>query len=121
MTTVSPTAGEQLTALRAAVDGLLSADLSSLAREELLGVVRGFETESRRLVAVQHRLVAEVQDRNVAGELHYRDTAGLLSEMLLLTPGPRPTPGWPPRTASPRGVPWAARVWRRGCPPQLPL
>jgi hypothetical protein len=87
MTTVSPTAGEQLTALRAAVDGLLSADLSLLARDELLGVVRGFETESRRLVAVQHRLVAEVQDRNVAGELRYRDTAGLLSELLLLTRG----------------------------------
>jgi hypothetical protein len=50
-------------------------------------VVRGFETESRRLVAVQHRLVAEVQGRNVAGELRYRDTAGLLSEMLLLTRG----------------------------------
>jgi hypothetical protein len=84
MTTADPVEA-QLAVLRSAVNGLLSTDLSRLSRDELLGVVRGFEGESRRLVAVQHRLVAEVQARNVAGELHYRDTAGLLSEMLLLT------------------------------------
>jgi hypothetical protein len=87
MTTADLDVDAQLAVVRSAVDGLLSTDLSRLARDELLGVVRGFETESRRLVAVQHRLVAEAGGRNVAGELHYRDTAGLLSEMLLLTRG----------------------------------
>ena len=43
------------------------------------------ESESRRIAAVQHRLVAEVAARNVAGELRYRDTASLLSAVLLLT------------------------------------
>jgi hypothetical protein len=45
----------------------------------------GLRVESRRIAAVQHRLVAEVTTRNVAGELKYRDTASLLSAVLLLT------------------------------------
>jgi hypothetical protein len=59
--------------------------LSLLSQDELLDVLRGLETESRRLAAVQHRVVAEVAARNVAGELRYRDTASLLSAVLLLT------------------------------------
>jgi uncharacterized protein (DUF2461 family) len=80
MATAVETAGEQtLTPLRAAVDEQLASDLSLLSQDELLDVLRGFETESRRLAAVQHRVVAEVAARNVAGELRYRDTASLLS------------------------------------------
>src|SRR4030081_2436973 len=86
MTAVTETtAAEQLGSLRAVVDGLLGAELTGLSRGELLGTVREWETETRRLAAVQHRLVAEVAARNVAGELRYRDTAGLLSAVLRLT------------------------------------
>jgi hypothetical protein len=86
MATAVEAAGEQtLTPLRAAVDEQLASDLSSLSRDDLLDVLRGFEVESRRLAAVQHRVVAEVAARNVAGELKYRDTASLLSAVLLLT------------------------------------
>jgi hypothetical protein len=42
--------------------------------------VRGLEVESRRLMAAQHRLVAEVAARNVAGELRYRNTASLFGD-----------------------------------------
>jgi len=70
MTATVEAAGEQtLTALRAAVDEQLASDLSPLPQDEVLDALRGLEVESRRLVAAQHRLVAEVAARNVAGEL----------------------------------------------------
>ena len=84
-TTVETAGGQALTPLSAAVDSLLVADLGRLSRDELLDALRGFEVESRQLAAVQHRVVAEVAARNVAGELRYRDTASLLSAILLLT------------------------------------
>ena len=85
--TVEAAGGQALTPLRAAADSLLAADLGRLSRDELLDALRGFESESRRLAAVGHRVVAEVAARNVAGELRYRDTASLLSATLLLTRG----------------------------------
>jgi len=86
MTATVEVAGElTLAPLSAAVDSLLEADLARLSQDELLDVLRGFEVESRRIAAAQHRLVAEVAARNVAGELKYRDTASLLSAVLLLT------------------------------------
>jgi hypothetical protein len=86
MTAVVETEGEQtLTTLRAVVDSMLDADLARVSQDELLDGLRGLEAESRRLAAVQHRLVAEVAARNVAGELRYRDTASLLSATLMLT------------------------------------
>jgi hypothetical protein len=84
-TAVEATRGQTLAPLRAVVDSLLEADLARLSQDEMLDAVRGFEVESRRLAAAQHRLVAEVAARNVAGELKYRDTASLLSAVLLLT------------------------------------
>ncbi|MDQ1718454.1 MAG: hypothetical protein QOE89_2407, partial [Pseudonocardiales bacterium] len=88
MTTAVETEQEStLTTLRAAVDSLLDADLGRLSQDELLDALRGLESEARRIVAVQHRLVAEVAARDVAGELRYRDTASLLSATLLLTRG----------------------------------
>ena len=86
-TTVETPSGQALTPLSAAVDSLLAADLGRLSRDELLDALRGLECESRRLAAVQHRVVAEVAARNVAGELRYRDTASLLSATLMLTRG----------------------------------
>jgi hypothetical protein len=83
--TVDAAGGQTLTPLSAAVDSLLVSDLGRLSQDELLDAVRGMESESRRLAAVQHRLTAEVAARNVAGELKYRDTASLLSAVLLLT------------------------------------
>src|SRR5206468_6591860 len=82
-TTVETAGGQALTPLSAAVDSLLAADLGRLSRDAL----RGLGCESRRLAAVGHRVVAEVAARNVAGELRYRDTASLLSAILLLTRG----------------------------------
>jgi len=86
MTTAAEATDEQtLTALRAAVDEQLASDLSLLPQDELLDAMRRLESESRRIAAAQHRLVAEVAARNVAGELKYRDTASLLAATLMLT------------------------------------
>jgi hypothetical protein len=82
----SEAAGEQtLAALHAAVDSMLDADLARLSQDELLGAMRRSESESRRIVAAQHRLTAEVAARNVAPELRHRDTASLLAATLMLT------------------------------------
>src|SRR3989442_14982393 len=101
-TTVETAGGQTLTPLRAAVDSLLAADLGRLSRDDLLDAVRGFECESRRLAAGGHRLVAEGTARNVAGELRYRDTASLLSAILLLTRGPASDPVNPAEAPRPR-------------------
>jgi len=86
MTATVEAAGElTLTPLAAAVDSLLDADLARLSQDEVLDAMRRLESEWRRIAAAQHRLVAEVAARNVAGELKYRDTASLLSATLLLT------------------------------------
>jgi hypothetical protein len=84
-TTVEAASEQTLTALSAAVGSLLDVDLGRLSQGELLDALRGMEVASRRLAAVQQRLVAEVAARNVAGELRYRDTASLLSATLMLT------------------------------------
>jgi len=83
--TVEAAVEQTLTALHAAVDEQLASDLSPLSQDELLDAMRRLESESRRIAAAQHRLVAEVAARNVAGELKYRDTASLLAAVLLLT------------------------------------
>jgi hypothetical protein len=65
--TVDAAGGQTLTPLAAAVDSLLEVDRGRSSRDELLDALRGLEVQSRRLAAVQHRLVAEVAARNVAG------------------------------------------------------
>ena len=72
--------------LVAAVDGLIELDLSRLDRDELLELVRGLETQRRRLSVVDHALVTELDQRGVAGELAARDTKTLLRDVLRLSP-----------------------------------
>lgn len=72
--------------LAAAVDALVELDLSRLDRDELLELVRGMETQRRRLPVVDHALVAELDQRGVAGELAARDTRTLLRDVLRLSP-----------------------------------
>src|SRR5438876_11671596 len=81
--TVGAGGWQTLTPLSASVDSVLVSGLGRLSRDELLDALRGVECEARRLAAVGHRVVAEVAARNVAGELRYRDTASLLSAILL--------------------------------------
>jgi hypothetical protein len=72
--------------LSAALDTLTELDLTRLDRDGLLSLLSGFETQRRRLPVVDHALVAELDQRGVAGELAVRDTKTLLRDMLRLTP-----------------------------------
>jgi len=72
--------------LSATVDTLTGLDLTRLHRDDLLELLRGLETQRRRLPVVDHALVAELDQRRVAGELAARDTKTLLRDVLRLTP-----------------------------------
>jgi hypothetical protein len=72
--------------LSAAVDVLTELDLTRLDRDELLRLLRGLEMQRRRLPVVDHALVAELEQRGIAGELAARDTKTLLRDVLRLTP-----------------------------------
>ncbi|HZY75368.1 MAG TPA: DUF222 domain-containing protein [Jatrophihabitantaceae bacterium] len=72
--------------LRAAVDEVLELDLSTASRDDLLELCRGLETQRRRLPAAEHRLIAELDERGVPGELTMRDSATLLARLLRLNP-----------------------------------
>ncbi len=63
-----------------AIDGLAALDLSRLDREELLELLRGLEAQRRRLPVIDHRLVAELDERGIAGELCARDTRRSISD-----------------------------------------
>jgi hypothetical protein len=73
-------------AIRGGIDALLENDLSRLQRDELLDLIRDLERETRRLAAVDHVIVAEVDERGLAGELARANTATLLHDLLQISP-----------------------------------
>jgi hypothetical protein len=72
--------------LTTAIDALAALDLTTLSRDELLGLTRIVEAHRRRLPVVDHRLVAELDSRGVAFELRCASTAALLRKALRLAP-----------------------------------
>jgi hypothetical protein len=72
--------------LATAIDALTAVDLTTLSRDELLGLTRAVETHRRRLPVVDHRIVAELESRGVAFELGCTSTAALLRTALRLAP-----------------------------------
>ena len=73
-------------ALSEAVAALLAADVGAVPEAELLAVVTGVERCRRRLDAVDHVLVAQVESRGVAASRCLPSTAALLRELLTVTP-----------------------------------
>lgn len=72
--------------LSAAVADLQRADLTALSRDDLLALTRELEAVRRRLDALDHLVIAELDGRGVAHELALRDTETLLGELLRLSP-----------------------------------
>jgi hypothetical protein len=72
--------------LSTAIDALAALDLTTLSRDELVGLTRAVETQRRRLPVVDHRLVAELDSRGVAFGLGCVSTAALLRAALRLAP-----------------------------------
>ncbi len=69
-------------ALAGAVEVLLSMPLDQLASPEVAGLVDALEVTRRRLDAVDARVLAEVEERRIAGELGRTSVADLLSVRL---------------------------------------
>jgi hypothetical protein len=69
-----------------AIDVVADSDFGRLSDEELLDVLRQAEVAKRRLEALDHRLIAEAEARNLAGKHVMRSTAMLLSGLLKLSP-----------------------------------
>src|SRR5690348_9762183 len=72
--------------LAAAVDTLVELDPSTLDPDHLLVLLRGLETQRRRLPALDHALIAELDQRGIPGDLAARDTRTLLRDVLRLSP-----------------------------------
>jgi Domain of unknown function (DUF222) len=73
--------------LAAAVDALLSAEVSAVDSGELLGLLQDVESQRRRLAAVDHTLVGEVESRGLAHEHGCTSTTALLRQALRLGAG----------------------------------
>jgi hypothetical protein len=69
-----------------AIDELVGLDLTFLNGDELLDLLRGVETQRRRIPVADHRLIAELDERGIAGEFAARDTRTLLRDVLRLAP-----------------------------------
>jgi hypothetical protein len=76
-----------LALLHAAMDGLLSADLTGLTGPQVTGLPVGVEVELRRAAAVDHRLIHEVSERSIAGEFGAPSVPALLATLLRITLG----------------------------------
>jgi hypothetical protein len=83
---VSGEVEEAVAALGAALDRLTGLALYPLSQEELLTLVRQFETIRRRIPVVDHALVSELEARSVAEALGARNTQAVLRDVLRLSP-----------------------------------
>ena len=72
--------------LREVVDGLLGCDLTCLSGVEAARLAAVLEVQRRRVDAVDVRVVADLDDRGVAGEFGRTSTADLLAHSLRVTP-----------------------------------
>jgi hypothetical protein len=82
---VDRSAASVLARLTGVLDELHSLELSTLSDTELLGFLQDWETHKRRCTPLDHRLVAELGSRGLAGEHACRDTATLLSQLLRIS------------------------------------
>jgi hypothetical protein len=77
---------EALGRLDSALSELAGLALYSLSQDELLTLVRQFETVRRRMPVVDHALLSELEARSVAATLLARNTQAVLRGMLRLSP-----------------------------------
>ena len=78
---------DALRRLESALSEVTDESLYRLSREELLTVLRQFETLRRRMPVLDHALVGELEARCVADTVGARTTQALLRDLLRLSPG----------------------------------
>jgi hypothetical protein len=76
-----------LALVTAGIDALLEQELTELDDGELVRLLRRLESQSRRLPAVMHRVVAGLEERRIARRSGLRDTASLLRRELHVSAG----------------------------------
>ncbi|GAA4480255.1 hypothetical protein GCM10023094_26480 [Rhodococcus olei] len=74
-----------LAALHDAVEGPLDAPLTGLPDDDVIDVLRRLETTLRRTAAVGHRLVVEVMERSIPGNLDCRSITDFLTQTLRIS------------------------------------
>jgi Domain of unknown function (DUF222) len=72
--------------LGAGVNAVLAVDLSAASRTEVTAFLRACEAQRRRLEAADHAVIAELDQRGIAGEYGHTSTVDLLIEQLRLAP-----------------------------------
>ena len=103
-TILGDTATDLTTQFSDTVDDLQQLELTALADEQLLSVLRELETQHRRLAAVDQRLIAEIESRGLAGQKACRSTAALLGQLLRISPAEASAPGSGPPPTPARGA-----------------
>ena len=91
--------------LRAGFDALLAVNLDAMSAPELTAVLDELETECRRRAAVDHRLIAAVVERNIAGDYGATSPAALLVQLLRISPAEAKARVARARDLGPRRVP----------------
>jgi hypothetical protein len=84
--TATASTEQALELLAAAVDQVCRLDVATLDDLALLEAIRSVEKAKRRLEAVDHPLVAEVDSRGLPGKYVVRGTASFLAGLLKITP-----------------------------------
>jgi Domain of unknown function (DUF222) len=69
-------------AVRDGCAAIASYDLTTVAGDQLLELTRALEVQRRANTSIDHRLIAEMQDRGLAGDVGAANTAGLLRGLL---------------------------------------
>ncbi|MGW0042890.1 DUF222 domain-containing protein, partial [Rhodococcus sp. NPDC003348] len=76
---------EHLTALAAAIDGLLTDPLTGLTDSEVIDTLQRIEVTLRKASAVGHRLIVETVERSIPGNLHCRSVSEFLTQTLRIS------------------------------------
>ena len=69
----------------AVIDEVLDLELGRLTEDDLLAFIRVTDRVTRRLAAVDHRVLGEVIGRGIAESRGYRDSASLLAQLTAST------------------------------------
>ncbi|HZZ97309.1 MAG TPA: DUF222 domain-containing protein, partial [Jatrophihabitantaceae bacterium] len=75
-----------LAQIRAGFDMLLEVELAPLTAPQITAVIGELEVECRRREAVDQRLIAQVGERNIAGDYGATSTLALLVDLLRISP-----------------------------------
>ena len=99
---------------RAGQDILLAVNFDAMSAPELTALIEAREAARRADEAVDQRLIAQVGERNIAGDYGATTTVGLLVDLLRISPR-EARRGWRGHGTWGHAAPWVANRCRRSC------